>query len=591
MTPSRILYIDLTKRRSETVEKPELFERYLGGDGVAIKLLTDECPKNADPLSPENPVIFAIGPLTTMFPCCNKVVSMFKSPLTGNLGESHAGGRLGLAMKLADYGAIVIKGQATSPVYVAIHDDQVSIKEAGVLWGMRSTYSVGRILREVEPGVGRRSIIRIGPAGENLVRFANINVDVYRHFGRLGLGAVFGSKKLKALVISGSKSFKIENPAAYQKIYDKIYTDVTKTDTMKKYHDLGTLANILPLNELRALPTKNLKQRSFEHAEEISGEHLAENYLVRKMACPGCPVGCIHIANLRVAFAAGYEYESLNVPYDYEPFYALGSMLGIGSADDVLRLIERVDRFGLDAISTGVTLAWATEALEQGLIFEKDTLGATLRWGNIDGYMKAVSHIVSMPNEFYKTLACGVEAVAQKYGGLEFSLALGSNEIAGYHCGPATILGQLVGARHSHIDNAGYSIDQKSLRTTITSDQMVGALIDEERWRCLLTTLVICLFARGTFTETIVKEALNSVGISREVEELQKLGKEIHYEKYKFKFREGFNFQQLRLPKRFFETPTPHGVLDEQKMLEALKLYVEKSSLAKLPNYNSGSPQ
>lgn len=591
MMLNRVLYIDLTKRKSETVEKPELFERYLGGDGVAIKLLTEECPKNVDPSSPENPVIFAIGPLTAMFPCCSKVVSMFKSPLTGNLGESHAGGRLGLAMKLANYGAIVIKGQANSPVYLAIHDDQVSIKDAGVLWGMRSTYSVGRILREVEPGVGRRSIIRIGPAGENQVHFANVNVDVYRHFGRLGLGAVFGSKKLKALVISGSKSFKIENPAAYQKIYDTIYTGVTKTDLMKKYHDLGTIENILPLNALRALPTKNLKQRSFEYAEELSGEHLAEDYLVRKMACPACPVGCIHIANLRVAFAAGYEYESLNVPYDYEPFYALGSMLGLSSADDVLRLIERVDRFGLDAISVGVTLAWATEALERGLIFEKETLGVTLRWGNVDGYMKAVSHLVSMPNEFYQTLACGVEAAAQKYGGEEIAMALAGNEIAGYHCGPATILGQLVGARHSHIDNAGYSIDQKSLRTKMTSNQIVSALIDEERWRCLLTTLVICLFARGTFKENIVKEALDSVGVSREVEELKELGKEIHYEKYKFKFREGFNFRQLRLPKRLFETPTPHGVLDEQKMLEALRLYVEKSSLAKLPNYNSGNPQ
>jgi aldehyde:ferredoxin oxidoreductase len=501
---------------------------------------------------------------------------MFKSPLTGNLGESYAGGRLALAMKLADYGAIVIRGKATSPSYISIHDENVAIRDAGVLWGLRSTYSVGRVLREVEPGAGRRSIIRIGPAGENLVRYANVNVDVYRHFGRLGLGAVFGSKKLKALVISGSKSFKITDYKDYTKMYDLIHNEATKTDMMKKYHELGTSENILPLNELRALPTRNLKQRIFEHAENISGECLAEKYLFRKMACSICPVGCIHIATLRIAFAPGYEYESLSVPYDFEPLYSLGSMLGVSSADGVLMLIERVDRYGLDAISTGVILAWATEALEKGLIYEKDTLGVALRWGNIENYLKAIEYIVSMPNDFYKSLAQGVEVAAQKYGGLEFALALGKNEIAGYHCGPATVLGQIIGARHSHLDNAGYSLDQKSLGNPLSIEQTVNALVSEEQSRCMLNSLVICLFARRVYDEKIVSDALKSIGIIKEIQELKELGQAIYNEKFKFKFREGFSFNNIRLPKRFFETPTPHGLISEQQIMEMLKIYVEK---------------
>lgn len=569
----RILLLDLTEKESEFIERPELFEKFLGGSGAAIKLLEEFCPARADPFSPDAPIVFAIGPLTVAFPCCSKVVSMFKSPITGNLGESHAGGRFGLAMRLAGYDAIIIKGRADFPTYIAIHDEEVSFKDASALWGI-STYSTGRVLREIEGGGGRRSIIRIGPAGENRVRFANVNVDTYRHFGRLGLGAIFGSKLLKAIVISGTKSYSVKNPERYKEVYKDIYDKVTKAELMKKYHDLGTGENVMALNILNAFPTRNFTSAQFEKAHKISGEYFAENLLMRKMACSHCPLGCIHIALLRVQFADGYEYGSTMVPYDYEPIYALGSMLGIGIADHILQLVEKVDRYGLDAISTGVVLAWATEIFRMKLISERETMGVHPRWGDVNSYAKMIDLMISMPNKFYRSIARGLDIASDVYGGKEFAMTLGKNEVAGYHCGPATILGQLLGARHSHLDNAGYNVDLKGA----PEETIVDELMKEEMWRNVLTSLVICLFARGVYTEEVVRGALLTVGIERSVEELRRLGEEIYKEKWRLKLREGFKFEGLRVPERFFKTATPQGVLKREVVEKLMKVYESRIS-------------
>lgn len=568
--PNRVLYLDLSEKESEIVERPDIFDKHLGGIGAAIKLF-EESPAGGDPLSPEAPIIFAIGPLNTYYPCCCKVVSVFKSPLTGNLGESHAGGRLGFVMRLADYDAIVIKGASPNPTYIAIHDEEISFKDATSLWGI-SVYSTGRVLRQVEPGSGRRSILRIGMAGERRVRFANVNVDVYRHFGRLGLGAVFGSKGLKAIVISGSKSFQLKRSSQYNEIYGKLYREITESSAMKKYHDVGTAENVLVLNEIGALPTKNFSRSRFDGAAEISGERFAETHLVRKTACTGCPIGCIHIATLRIQFAEGYEYGSLLVPYDYQPIYALGPMLGIDSIPNVLRLIEKIDRYGLDVISGGVALAWATEAFQRGLISERDTFGLKLKWGDADVYAKMIDLIITTPTKFYKILGRGVEVAASKYGGLDFAMSLGKNEVAGYHTGPANLLGQLLGCRHSHLDNAGYSIDQKG----IEEEAIVDSLIKEEQWRNVLASLVACFFARGIYKEDFVEQALSAVGIDRTAEELKALGKEIYKLKYKIKLREGFSFEGLGIPKRFFELTTPRGLLEEQHLKGMLENYKSK---------------
>jgi aldehyde:ferredoxin oxidoreductase len=575
---SKILHIDLSRKRFWVEERPELFERYLGGVGVGIRLLLEECPKGADPLGPENPIIFAVGQLNGLFPVASKTVALFKSPHTCNLGESHAGGRSATAIRMAGYGAIVIKGSSDIPIYLTITSQEVGFRDASALWGM-ATYTTGRVIREREPGAGVRTIMRIGPAGERLVTYACVVTETYRHFGRLGLGAVFGSKKLKAILIAGRRSLKPENSKLYREVYKEVFEEITKSDLMKKYHELGTPINVSPLNKLGALPTRNLTSASFEQAENISGESFAEKHLGRRVACSHCPVSCIHLAALREPYVSEpYFYKTRMISYDYEPIYALGSMLGIGFTEGMLKLMDEIETLGLDAMSTGVALAWATEMLLKGLIGLEETGGLKLEWGNVEAYVKAARFLVEQPTSFYMTLARGVAYASAHYGGKAFALTFGGNEMPGYHTGPAAHLGFLTGSRHSHLDGAGYSLDENIIKKggKLSPEGIVEGLLREEAWRQILSSLVVCFFARGVYKPETVCRALEVVGHQFTPEDLQRLGLEILKYKLEFKLREGFSFEKLSFPERVFETPTPQGSLSRAFLEEALKLYGER---------------
>ncbi len=566
-----VLYIDLSKYRYEIVNRKDLFEEWIGGVGVGIQLLKEELNPNADPLSEENVIVFAIGPFTPAYPLASKTVALFKSPLTGNLGESHAGGRTATSIANAGYGAIVIKGRSKKPIYIVVENDKVHFRDARVLWGIEDSLIVGRIIAEREKGRGIRTVMRIGGGGEKLVRYACVTTETYRHFGRLGLGAVFGSKNLKALVIIGKGSYSPKDKKSYKKIYDKIYKISLESDAMQKYHLIGTAVNILPLNELKSLPTKNLKSTRFEGAEEISGESFAAYNLGRRIACNHCPIACIHIAALRVPYEGErYFYKTIMISYDYELIYSLGSMLGIHSREGLLRLIHKVEAYGLDAISTGVCLAWATEALEKKLISEKETI-VKLLFGDYEAYLKAIDYLVRQPNDFYKTLAKGVEKASQVYGGKEFALAFGGNEMPGYHTGYAAHLGYLIGLRHSHLDSGGYSIDQKIGEAK--PKEIIDKLIEEEKWRQVLSSLVVCFFARKVYTPEVIVEAFKPLGIEIDENRLFELGSKIYAEKLRLKVKMGFNINSLRIPKRILETETLHGKLDKKFFDEALSYY------------------
>lgn len=574
----RILNIDLKSKACEVVERSDLSSEYIGGVGVASQLFSEMYKQNTDPLSPDNPIVFAIGPLNAIFPCMSKVVAVFKSPLTNEYGESHAGGRFGAAMRFAGYDAIAITGGSERAVYISIHGDDVVIKNAEVLGGTRSIETVGRVLREIETGSGRRSILRIGRAGENLVKYANVNVDTYRHFGRLGLGAVFGSKKLKALVIEGTKSFNIPDLKKYREIYDEIYNEIVKTDEMEKYHDLGTMANILPLNHISGLPTRNFSSGNFEHAENISGENFAEHLLARKVACVSCPIGCIHIASQRELFGKGHDYDTRYIAYDYEPVYSLGSNLGIKEPKDILTLIDACEDYGIDSISAGVALSWATEAFKNGRITNKETDNIIFDWNNADGYYQAIANIANAKNEFYQALGFGVEYVSKKYGGSDYAIAIGNNENAGYHTGIAHVLGMALGMRHSHLDNAGYSIDQKNIGKNIPVEEIIDKMIKEEEHRSVFNSLVGCLFARGVYTTDKIIRCLSAAGMEKTEEELEEIGKKIYRKRNELRIREGFKLSGIRIPKRLLDTPSAGGNISQEQIQQALKYYAVKTN-------------
>ena len=227
-------------------------------------------------------------------------------------------------------------------------------------------------------------------------------------------------------------------------------------------------------------------------------------------------------------------------------------------------------------MSAGVVLSWATEALEKGLITTRETLDVPMQWNNVDGYSRALENIVNGSNEFYRALARGVDYAAEKYGGRDFAMALGKNEVSGYHTGPASIVGQLVGVRHSHLDNGGYAIDQKAVKKPMDAETMVDEIIKEDNSRGVFNSLVGCLFARGVYTEENIIDSLGAVGIVKTGEELQDLGKRIFDEKYKFKAQEGFDLAQARVPKRFYETVSAQGMVTPETVEEMLRLYRKK---------------
>lgn len=571
-TLSKVLYIDLTKKKYFIKDRKDLFEKYLGGTGVATELLLEECPEGIDAFDAESPIIFAVGPLTGVFPLASKTCAMFKSPHTGDLGESHAGGRSAIAIRMAGYGAIVIKGKSEIPIYLSITNGKVVFKNATTLWGMKDGSIAARVMRQTEGGEGLRAIFRIGLAGENMSTFANVTTETYRHFGRLGLGAIFGSKMLKGIVISGKQMIEVTNKKEYRLLYDKIYNMATESPLMKKYHDVGTAINIKSLNTARALPVKNLQMSSTDAIEAVTGEEIAKHHLARRVACAHCPVACIHLAYLREAYDDDpYFYKTTPVCYDFELIYSLGTMVGITEPKSLLKLIDIVEQVGVDAMSMGVVLAWITEMLEKNKIKKEDINHIDINWGDAEAYIELVKNIAKPNTDFLKACAKGVSFASSIYGGNEFAMQFGKNEMPGYHTGPAGYLGFLIGARHSHLDNGGYSVDQKDLvKTALSPEQVIDKLLDEEAIRQILSSIAVCFFARGIYDLNLVSESIKLLGFNYDEHQLHEIGKQIHLKKYQFKMREGFKFEKLIIPERIYETVDPTGKITKEFIRKGL---------------------
>ena len=568
----RVLYVDMSTQKIRIEEREDL-NRYMGGVGIAAKLLEETMHKDLSPLDPAQPIVFAIGALSTIYPVITKVAAMFISPLTGELGESYAGGRLALSMYSAGFDAIVIDNKSEKPCYLSISNNDVVFRDARPMWGSEKD-NIGRIIRFEERHGGKRSIIRIGAAGENQVSFANVTVDRYRHFGRLGLGALFGAKNLKAINVAGDRELPIANFPQYFKVYRKLYDICANSGTMAKYHDVGTPINVLPLNAMGGLPTRNLQQSQFEDADKISGEVFSEQRQVRKLACAGCPVGCIHIGQFRREFQeTGYEYETINVGYDYELIFALGSFLGLNDPEHILELIEEVEIAGMDSMSAGVALGWATEALANGIITEEDTL-VPLKFGSHKEYLEAVHYIAEVKNEFYKNLGKGVKHASSVYGGEDYAMHIAGNEMPGYHTGYGSLVGVAVGAPHSHLDNGGYSIDQEMKPVDV--DDIVERLLNEEIERCMLNSLVICLFARKVYDRQTIIEAFEAIGVPMTEEEMDAVARRVYATKLRIKKALNFDLQEIKFPKRFFETPALQKVMEEDVAREILMKYRER---------------
>ncbi|TYC03041.1 MAG: aldehyde:ferredoxin oxidoreductase [Kosmotoga sp.] len=571
-----MLEIDLSNKKYKKVDVTEYFDNWLGGTGVATKLLSECSNSEISPYSSKAPIIFAIGPLNNLFPVITKTVCLFKSPLTNDLGESHAGGRLALAMYEAGFHAVKITGKSEKPTLLEIENDIVRFHQAFSLKGM-SALATHRVIRDRIDSIGKRSIIRIGPAGERLSPIACATVDSSRHFGRLGLGGVMGSKNLKAVVISGNKYWSIENKGKYTRLYNKLYKDVVGSDAMTKYHDLGTSMNVIPLNNINGLPTRNFSQGYFEGAKIISGESFANNNLAQQIACAGCQIGCIHMATYREPFDEEHNmYKTTKVSYDYELIYALGTNLSIDSKVMILKLLQFIEKQGWDAISMGVTLSWATDSFQKGIITQKQTNGLIINYGDGEVYLDVLKNIATGANEFYEDLEKGSYFCSKKYGNPEDSIVFGKNEAPGYVTGVNAFLGFATGVRHSHLDSAGYSIDQNLLKDSIERKTQVENLYNEALWRMIFNSLVGCLFARKIYTRETVIEALEVIGLKGwNDDKLEHLSHRIHGLKYKFKIDNGFKFGEIQLPKKLLDVYTSNGKIDKSDFERGIDQYSE----------------
>ncbi len=446
----KILRVDLSTGEIKTEEvTPEFAEEYLGGRGFAAKLLYDSVKKGTEPLSPENKVIMATGPLSGALCLANsKTTFATKSPLTRGYGDSNVGGHLAAEMKYAGHDAIVIGGKAEKPSYLFIDGDRVEIRDAAKYWGKGST-EAERMLKD---DLGEEfQIAVIGPAGENQVHFACIGHDFGRQAGRTGIGAVLGSKNIKAVAIRGEKPIALADQEAMTKKTKETLEWCFKQPALETWQKYGTPSVTVWANEIGALPYKNFKH---EHMEDVSGlkeEVMRQKIVVHDKACKNCPMACGKYSHSKKegkynVFVEGPEYETIAL---------CGSNCGFGDIQDVAYLNYLCDELGVDTISTGGVIAFAIECFEKGIITKEDTEGRELKFGDVETFEYLVQKIAQKEG-IGKVLADGVRLASQKFGkgSEDFAIQVKGLEWSGYGSrhAPSMMLGYLtcdVGAHHN----------------------------------------------------------------------------------------------------------------------------------------------
>ena len=407
----QILRVDLTKRRID-VEKPDeiFYRKYFGGRNMASYYLLKELQPRVDPLSPENILIFAASPITGVpVPGVCRYSVASKSPLTGAYGESEAGGFWGPELKFAGYDAIIVRGKASDPAYLWVHDGQAEIRDAAHLWGKTTGETQENIRKELGDSLVR--VATIGPAGENLVRYACVLNELKHANGRTGMGAVMGSKNLKAIAVRGHKKVEMKDPDGVLEIGKWFSENYIRNEINSLLQDTGTSGGVVSVNEIGLLPTRNFREGYFEAAESISGQKMKENILVGREGCYACPVRCKRV----VASTDTYTIDPNYGGPEYETVAALGSNCGISDLSAVAKGNELCNKYGMDTISTGVTIGFAMECYERGFISKDETGGIELRFGNSEAMVKLVE-MIALRKGFGDLLAEGVMRASDRIG-------------------------------------------------------------------------------------------------------------------------------------------------------------------------------
>jgi aldehyde:ferredoxin oxidoreductase len=558
----KILHVDLNTGKSRIQTFDEDFAKFfIGGTGFGIKTLIDNQSPGIDPFSPENPLIYALGAVCgTMVPCAASKFGVFaKSPASNLLGEAYSTGQWGAELRQAGYDVIVIKGKASKPKYLWIDDESVQIMDAGHLWG-KTTWEAEETIRK-DLGDEYIRVSAIGPGGENLVRVGCLINDHFRAAGRTGLGAVMGSKNLKAVAVRGTQDVKVAEHEKLQELCKDLY-ERCKGPKTSKYRTLGTPANVLSLNSQGALPTRNFQAAMFEGAEKISGEYLNEHFVVKIEACSACPMRCEHIA-----VVPDGPYKGATARVEYEPTMAFGSNCGVDRLDAIIKAIELCDMYGVDAISTGMIIGFAMECYERGLINAEDTGGLELRFGNAEAMVEMVRKI-AFRQDVGNILAEGVKRAAQAIGhGAEaFACHIKGVELTGYDIRglKTAALGYAVSRRGAdHQRHGSYGPDLDGRVDRFKADKARGKIVasDEDSY-AVFDSMILCKFSRGVWSgyDEIAKVYTLVTGIQCTGAEMRQAGERINNLARLYNIREGLTRADDTLPPRIMNDPIPSGV-------------------------------
>jgi len=560
----KVLRVNLSNRNM-SVETPEedFYRRYFGGRAMVAYYLLRELEPRIDPLGPENKLVFVSGIVTgAPVPGSGRNTIGAKSPLTEAFGDADVGGFWGAEFKRTGYDAVIVEGKAKRPVYLWIHDDEAEIRDASHLWGKATAESQALICRELDDRWIR--VAQIGPAGERLVRYACIVCDLHHFAGRSGMGAVMGSKNLKAIAVRGHKKLNIADPKRLGAIAKWLSSNYF--ELVGELADLGTAQVLSGLNALGGLPTRNFLGGTFEGAEKISGEAMKESILIDRRGCYACPIRCKRVVRVEGPYAMDPRYGGP----EYETIAALGSNCGIADLKAIAKGNELCAAYGLDSISTGNAIAFAMECFEKGLLTDKETGGVELRFGN-GGAMVRMVKMIGERSGIGDLLAEGVRKAAEVIGGCasECAMHVKGQEIpmheprlkhglaVGYAVSP-TGADHCLNMHDTLFAKQGRPLERikalgilKPLPPDDLSPAKIRLLIYGTDERTLFSCLGLCYFLPYEYSQLV--DIVQSVtGWNSTTWELLKVTERGVNMARVFNIREGLTVQDDELPRRFF---------------------------------------
>jgi len=583
----RFLHVDLSTGRISWRELEESrLQNFLGGIGLGTSLLYEFAPAGVEPLSPANPLIFTSAPLVgTGLTTTAKYAVVTKSPLTSFIADSLSSSFFALELKRVGIDALVITGRASSPVYLFIEAEKAELRSAGELWHKSASEAETLIRAQHEDPAIR--VAAIGLAGENCVRFATISNEG-RHAGRGGVGAVMGSKNLKAIALRGHAQVAVADPRGVAAIAASLRERSLGTLTAK-YREIGTVANLAVFNQLGALPTRNFQQATFEHAEAVSGESLTENSFSRKQGCASCTIRCERLFKSLSGDEQRLEYETL---------FALGPLCGVQDPEIVLQAARLCDHYGIDTISTGGTLAWAMECAEKGILPEVAEQG--LRFGQGEALLRMIS-LIAERSDLGAVLAEGSRRAAALTGdeAAHWAMHVKGLEMPGYE--PRSLktmaLGLAVSPRGAcHNRSGAYEADFSGSVDRLKGDAGRGALVKaSEDFNATLDSLIVCKFLRKCFHDFYSESAElveRVTGWSYSDADLRRTGERISTLKKLFNIREGWQPADDWLPIRLLSEPIRDGVAQGVELsADELREMIESYYCARDWNENGFIPE